>query len=329
MRSKQKLRGILLLLAGMLLAPWALGEEAAKVPSPELLAKIRKANDDCLACHSEAGLKNLPKADLDLKKLKETLVDGEGYKGSDHGYMECRQCHGQVYNDYPHAANASETLSPCEECHATKVLKIEQQFEKSVHAKNLKETMGCTNCHDVHQMSVAAKLKDPHKIVAQDNKVCLDCHDSDRTFAKYAPDDKLTSGKKRRPAIDDIHNWLPNTRLHWQAVRCVECHTPAEKRIQSHQILDKEKAEKNCVTCHAADSSLNTRLYRHLAKEEQNRYGFINSVILSNSYVVGATRHPVLDTILIALVALTATGLLGHGAIRMVMATIRRRKNHE
>lgn len=328
MRTKFQLPGIVVFLSTMCLAHWAIGQETVKVPSPELLAKIRKANDDCLACHTEAGLKNPPKAELDLRKLQDTLVDGEGYKGSDHGYMECRQCHGQVYNDYPHAANASETLSPCEECHAVKVLKIEKQFEKSVHAKNLKETMACTTCHDVHLMSVAARLKEPQKIVAQDNKVCLGCHDSDLKFAKYAPDDKLVTGKKQRPAVDDIHDWLPNTRLHWQAVRCIECHTPSAK-VQSHEILDKEKAEKKCVTCHSANSSLNTRLYRHMATEDQNKYGFINTVILSNSYVVGATRHPLLDTILIALVALTVAGVLGHGAIRIVMSMLRRRKNHE
>lgn len=325
------LRGIRPLWATILLALWAACAQAADAPAPELLEKVRRANAECLACHSEAGVKNPPRPGMDLARLRQTVVDPEIFKGADHGNMECRQCHSQVYNAYPHPENAQENLSPCEECHAARVMKIERQFDKSVHAKNLKEKMTCTTCHNVHEMTVAAKLGDPHKIVAQDNKICLDCHDSDLTFSKFAPeesDPRLGSGKKRRPAIDDIHEWLPNTRLHWQAVRCVECHTPADK-IQSHQVLDKEKAERKCATCHSASSSLNTRLYRHLAKEEQNRYGFLNSIILSNTYVLGATRHPVLDAVLIGAFGLTVAGVLGHGALRILMAFLRRRKNHE
>ena len=28
--------------------------------------------------------------------------------------------------------------------------------------------------------------------------------------------------------LDDIHAWLPNARLHWRSVRCVDCHTEHE-----------------------------------------------------------------------------------------------------
>ena len=92
----------------------------------------------------------------------------------------------------------------------------------------------------------------------------------------------------------------------------------------SHEILNKEKAEKKCLSCHSANSALKVRLYRHLVKDEQQRLGFTNSVILSNSYVIGATRHPLLDGALIGLVALTLVGVLAHGVIRIVAATLRR-----
>ncbi|MFB0937019.1 MAG: hypothetical protein QMB52_14690, partial [Propionivibrio sp.] len=150
--------------------------------------------------------------------------------------------------------------------------------------------------------------------VAQDNRVCLGCHDSDEQFAKFAPE------KKTRPPIDDIHAWLPNTRLHWKAVRCVECHTPevAAGEMLSHQILAKDKAEKDCLTCHSASSALKTRLYRHLVKEEQQRLGFANSVILATSYVPGATRHPLLDTLVLGAFAAMLLGLLAHGLGRFL-----------
>ena len=96
----------------------------------------------------------------------------------------------------------------------------------------------------------------------------------------------------------------------------------------SHEILNKEKAEKKCLTCHSATSSLKTRLYRHLVKEEQEKLGFANSVILSHTYVLGATRHPVLDTLLIIAFGAMALGLLAHGLGRIVSRLIRRRKNN-
>lgn len=293
-------------------------------PSPEELVKIHAANGKCLQCHSAAGLRKPPREGLDLKKLRTYLVDPDTYTASDHGQMACSKCHGDGYDDHPHAAKAREGLTECQDCHARKAMRIERQFDKSVHAENLSDTFTCATCHDPHVMSVAAKLRDPHKIVAQDNKICLDCHDSDLAFAKMAPE------KKKRPPIDDIHSWLPNTRLHWKAVRCVECHTPTEDTLSlSHEIQNKDKAEKKCATCHSANTSLNARLYRHLQTEEQNRYGFLNSVILSNSYVVGATRNPSLDLILIGLFLATVVGVIGHGVVRYLMNSLRRRKNHD
>lgn len=319
-KLKKNLWSAMALLA-LLVAP-AFAEDPP--PTPEELVKIRAANDGCLACHSEAGLKKPPREGLDLKKLRNYLVDLGTYTASDHGQMACSKCHGDGYDDFPHAAKAKEDLSECQDCHARKAMRIERQFDKSVHAEHLSDSFTCATCHDPHVMTLAAKLRDPQKIVAQDNKICLDCHDSDIAFAKIAPE------KKKRPPIDDIHSWLPNTRLHWKAVRCIECHTPTEDKLSlSHEIENKDKAEKKCATCHSANSSLNARLYRHLAKEEQHQYGFLNSVILSNNYVLGATRNPTLDMILIGLFVATVVGVIGHGIVRILMNSLRRRKNHD
>ena len=293
-----------------------------------VVKKNHQANADCFACHSAAGLKNPPRADLDLGKLEAALMVEEVFNESNHGHMDCRECHGQSYREYPHAAAGKSETSPCSECHAAKVLRLEPQFAASVHGRHLKDKMTCSTCHDPHIALSAAKLNDPRKIVAQDNVACLACHNSDTTFAKFAPESETTPGVLRtRPDIDSIHAWLPNTRLHWQAVRCVECHTPAvaASKLLSHEILNKEKAEKHCVTCHSRDSSLNTRLYRHLVKDEQQQHGFTNSIILANAYVIGATRHPVLDATILGLAALTLLGVLGHGVLRLLFAIRRKR----
>lgn len=291
------------------------------------IAKNHKANEDCFSCHSEAGLKDPPKPGIDLVKLAATVMVPQVFNDSNHGNMDCRQCHGQSYKDYPHAPNGKTETSPCSECHAGKVLRLEPQFDASVHGKNLKGKMTCGACHDPHIALSAKKLKDPQKIVAQDNKACLNCHNSDLTFAKHAPEDEKTPGTKRvRPDIDTIHEWLPNTRLHWKAVRCIECHTPpvAATKLLSHEIQGKDKAEKACVTCHTRNSSLNTRLYRHLRQEDLQKGGFTNAVILESNYVVGATRHPLLDSIVIGLMVITLFGVLAHGLLRIIFS-IRRK----
>ena len=320
---------VLVVVTGLLLAtvvPFtAYAQDTASIAmTPEQIAKIHASNDECLACHSEAGITHPPKEGLDLKKLRGLVRDKVDFYNSDHQRLACTKCHNEGYDEHPHAADAKDMTSTCSDCHDKKATALQKQFDKSVHAKNLSDKFACTTCHDPHLMRLAAKLSDPHKIVAQDNRVCLSCHDSDEKFAKFAPE------KKSRPLIDEIHSWLPNTRLHWTAVRCVECHTPAVAagEMISHEILNKEKAEKKCLTCHSANSSLKTRLYRHLVKEEQEKLGFANSVILSHTYVLGATRHPVLDTLLMIAFGAMALGLLAHGLGRIVSRLIRRRKNN-
>ncbi|MDP2366684.1 cytochrome c3 family protein [Rhodoferax sp.] len=326
-------RGIALLLVMLLGVAPALPVQAATDATPldtATIEKNRKANAECYTCHSAAAIKKPPRADLDLGKLKDSRIEPEVFNPSDHGVMDCRECHASNYGQFPHSPTGKNETRACTDCHAAKVLRLEPQFDASVHAKSegVKEKFTCSTCHDAHVNIVQKRLKDPLKIVAQDNHGCLECHNSEITFAKFAPDNEKTPGiKKKRPDIDTLHEWLPNAKLHWASVRCIDCHTPevAANKMLSHEILNKEKAEKKCVACHSANSSLKTRLYRHLVKEEQQKHGFTNSVFLSSSYVIGATRHPVLDSLLVGMVGATLLGVLIHGAIRIVIA-LRRRK---
>ncbi|MEC5386131.1 cytochrome c3 family protein [Uliginosibacterium sp. H3] len=304
--------GLVMLLAG--------SAQAQTGPSPEAIEKARVANEKCFSCHAKEAQEHPPQAGLDMKKLREAVRDRDAFKNSDHGKLACTKCHNEGYDDFPHAADAKDNTSTCSDCHSRKADKIEAEFMKSVHAKNMADTFTCTTCHDPHLMRVASKLQDPRKIVAQDNRVCLGCHDSDETFARFAPE------KKTRPQIDEIHAWLPNARMHWQAVRCVECHTPLSHDMLSHEIVNKDKAERRCVTCHSADSQLKVRLYRYLATEEQHKMGFLNSVMAGHAYVVGATRNAVLDTVFFVLAGLTVVGVLVHGLLRFIAARLRRRK---
>lgn len=77
------------------------------------------------------------------------------------------------------------------------------------------------------------------------------------------------------------------------------------------------KRPKNCLICHGANSTLKARLYRHLAKEEQERLGFTNNVHSGDLLCSGTTRHPLLDTLVLGAFAAAVVGLALHGLSRI------------
>ncbi len=290
--------------------------------SPADLERIRQSNAKCLECHSEDGLHDLTRDDVDREKLATFLVKPDLYADSNHGKVECVACHVKGFSEFPHAEADKKQINWCDECHTRQFLRIEDQFFKSVHAKKADAQPGsftCVTCHDPHIFRAAAHFSTTREAVRQDNDMCLQCHASDERFAQVSTD--------TRPNLEALHDWLPNTPLHWGAVRCVECHTPVPKKILSHEILPAEKAEKNCVACHSVNSALRVRLYRHLVEEERETVGFVNSVILNEAYVIGATRNRYLDMFFGISVAVIAAGLGLHGVVR-VIAGIRRRRRH-
>jgi predicted CXXCH cytochrome family protein len=251
-------------------------------------------------------------------------VDTELYSSSNHGGVECKTCHGAGFAEFPHKDAARQQISQCSECHAQKVLRIEAQFDKSVHATLLPGKFTCTTCHNPHVFKSARKLFYPRQIVAQDNRMCMDCHQSDRRFHALAPD-------KERSDLERAHTWLPHIQSHWKDVRCVECHTPVstvKTLALSHEILRRSDAGKDCVACHSKESALRTRLYRHLVGAEQETAGFLNSVILRNSYVIGASRNTYLDWVGGLLVAGTVGAVAGHGILRCAAGFWRKRRRN-
>lgn len=319
----------ILLLASWAVSAVAVAEGSFGIPSkdPETQLMVRQWNGECIICHTEQAITFPPRPGMDLEKLADALIDPFVYEISQHAGMACKTCHGKRYTEYPHLAGAKAKILDCDECHARLAFRIKAEFDKSVHAKNLADRFTCNTCHDTHVDRVASELGDPWKIVEQDNGKCLYCHDSDLKFAEYGGS---LPKKKTRPDIDKIHEWLPNAERHWQAVRCVECHTPVSthsKLAVSHEIVNREKAERNCVSCHSQDTALRTRLYRHMAQEETSRMGFLNSAVLGEAYVIGATRNVYLDNLALWLVGLTLGGVVIHALLRIVSSRSRRRRN--
>ena len=248
--------------------------------APGIDEPTRQANNQCLACHSEAGLKNPPRPDINLKGLANLLVSADRFAQSVHGEEACKDCHGDSYVQFPHVANSRYQIKMCPECHKTIGREKMAQFQQTAHFINHPFNFTCMSCHNPHVLQLPKQLKSARRVVAQDNGMCLDCHNSDYRWGQFTT--------KVRPDLLAQHTkWLPNPALHWQSVRCVECHTPPQDRGTSHPILGKDKALRDCVVCHSANSSLRTRLYRYFATEPGLIHtGFMNSAVLDQAYVV-------------------------------------------
>jgi predicted CXXCH cytochrome family protein len=309
-----------LLLAAVLTASPARADDAeddfSLSSDSGLAAKTREAIAACERCHSPAGLANPPRPDLDRAKLAKALVHPEAYDGSAHSGMDCKDCHTKGYADFPHPS-APGPAKPCGECHRRRVEVVEREVKASVHHAKHPGKFDCVTCHDPHVYTTAAKLKEPRRIVAQDNAMCADCHRSELLFSKFIT--------KRLPDLGAVHGFLPNTALHFQAVRCIDCHT-ADGAPTSHEVLAREKSERDCVTCHSAETSLRTRLYRHLTREaRESDAGFLNAFILTDAYLVGATRNLWLDRASFVILALLLGGIGLHAGLRVAGALKRRR----
>ncbi len=289
---------------------------------PDLPEKIKKWNAECYGCHSKEGLKNPPRDDLDMSKLAGLLVRSNGFDEGVHTGMACKECHAEGYVDYPHGQKQRKVIKPCLECHRQRGGEIEKEFEESVHYKKHGNQFTCISCHEAHYMQVAEKIKLPRKIALQDNGFCQRCHESELRFAEFTEEREL-------PNLNQVHDWLPNPDLHWGALRCVDCHSPVTRVSISHEVLPKEKAEKACDSCHSKDSALRTRLYRYAVEQDRlSKVGFLNTFLLTDAYVVGATRNEFLDRASLWIVAAVLAGLALHALLRVLSSALRRRKHN-
>jgi predicted CXXCH cytochrome family protein len=253
---------------------------------PDLPAKIKKWNADCLSCHSEQGLINPPRQGMDMKLLATLLVKQDRFEHSDHGKTACKDCHTEAYVPYPHLPNARKQIKGCVECHQAPARTIVPEFKSSIHFKSFKDKFTCLSCHDSHTMRKASRLDTARQAASQDNAMCLSCHDDDAKYRTWKID-------KKRPDMVAVHAWLPSLDLHLSQVRCIDCHAPmAETGALSHEVRTKDKAVRTCESCHGEESELGQRLYKRILIDKPGPSGgFEKAALLSEIYVVGVTRN--------------------------------------
>ena len=143
----------------------------------------------------------------------------------------------------------------------------------------------------------------------------MSCHSNNTKFQLLS--DKL------KPALAQIHDWLPNQELHFKNVRCIECHTQVVDSLAvSHNILPKEQALKNCEECHSKNSMLEASLYKYKNLQSRNQEGKLNTIISNKSYVIGAYQNTWLQRISFIILALVLLGIGFHVIARIMKKLI-------
>jgi len=279
-------------------------------------------NTTCLACHANHYYSYTnTELDVQVKKKMASIhrIDTVAFSESNHSMFKCTDCHSPDYSKFPHDGNLRmEMMYACNDCHAGDdeyakyhFEEIESAFYGSTHIEKLPDSFTCWSCHDPHSYKTQSRSSETiAETIAYDNNICLRCHADESNYELLSDNDK--------PEIVESHKWLPNQKLHFQNLRCVECHGQLnDSLIVSHVIMSKDNAIRNCAKCHSQNSHLMGSLYKFQNRESRKERGFLNAVILNESYVIGANRNVLLNGIGILLFALVFSGIIIHIVFRI------------
>jgi len=265
-------------------------------------------NERCFRCHGQSKYEytneNLGKQVKALMN-SERIINRNDFYHSNHKNFSCTDCHSGEYTKFPHAGELRmEQMYNCIDCHGGdekfakfKFEEIEAEYQKSVHFKLEEEGFTCWKCHGPHDYKVSVRHTGNLKeTILYDNNICLNCHSNFDHFQLLSEHEEINILKQ--------HEWLPNQATHFKNVRCIECHSEVNNDILvSHLINPKEKAVRKCNECHSQNSLLMSSLYKFQSKE-QRKDGFLNGIILNESFVIGANRNAYLTFISIGIYAI-------------------------
>jgi len=283
-------------------------------PSTTTAAQAPEANglrsgdsDACMRCHQ---MSTMARRNPETGKVVELSIHPGLYAQSAHRELACGDCHSRGYQHYPHRSNLADEGLSCVGCHREQAKAnhkvsamdaIETEYQHSIHAPLESDGFSCFSCHDAHDFRPESKAAPPAQRVAANNAPCLECH------------------LEQRGDIPVGHDWLPRPSLHWQAVRCVDCHTPVNgpKRV-SHRVLSAADSARNCVQCHTRNSQLLGQLYTWRSEQALDEHGFFRQALYNDAYIVGMSRNDTLDRISLGVLALVLLGIVAHATGRWV-----------
>ena len=277
----------------------------------------------CLKCHSSQTYSyHNDLMDREEKRLMNPyyILDTIALVNGVHKNFDCTDCHSYEYETYPHAANLKlEPMMTCLDCHGGDETFASYQFEriaeevkKSIHYQVYGETFTCSKCHSQHTYAATARNSgNLLEIVDYSNKMCLSCHNDMKKYELVA--------NHENPKLVEIHSWLPNQELHFSHVRCIECHTEVTDSLMvSHNILSKDKAVRNCVECHTANSRLKASLYKYQNLQKRSDNATVNTVLANESYIIGTHQVPFLKWLSILIFFAAMLGIIIHGIFRII-----------
>ena len=232
--SQRRCEWLILGLCFLLLTATASAGKAPKAPP-------KPTNEECLACHGDAGLAT----ERDGKPVS-LAVNPDTFKNSIHGsILSCVDCHADVTTS-PHVATPAKVS--CSTCHADQ----QAAYDRSYHAKAIKggdlKAATCVDCHgSPHELLPAS---DPKARVNHANlaATCGTCHG--QKFVMEA------SGHSAQPYLSyqqSVHGRAVAAGSEKAAV-CTDCHG-------SHEILQasdpkssifKFNVPQTCAKCHNA-----------------------------------------------------------------------------
>ena len=280
-------------------------------------------NENCFKCHGQSkySYENSESRKKATKKMyAELIIDRSVFYESNHREFKCTDCHSEDYNTFPHQGNLRMESKPnCLDCHGgdEKYAKfhfenIEKEFQESVHSEKHSEDFTCLMCHNPHTYKINARTNlNIKQTIAYDNAICLNCHGN---LSNYQ---LLTD--KANPNLLKKHDWLPNQKLHFLSVRCIECHTKKinDSTLVAHKILPKKESVRNCDQCHSSNSILLATLYKYKIKEVRSAKGFFSGVIANDSYVIGANRNYYLNILSLIIAGVVILGIIIHAILRL------------
>jgi formate dehydrogenase gamma subunit len=181
--------------------------------SASTFASAASADQECLACHGEAGMKS--------NAGKSISIDPAKHAASAHGVLGCKDCHTDI-KEFPHPTKVVKVQ--CSTCHADEA----KAFPASVHAA-LGEA-ACASCHgSVHELTAADKLM-PGK--------CVECHaDEVKALESSIHGQAAKNGDADAPKCTSCHGSIHGVKTSSEAdaanarknmaATCAKCHSDA------------------------------------------------------------------------------------------------------
>jgi Zn finger protein HypA/HybF involved in hydrogenase expression len=281
-------------------------------------------NQACLKCHGHKYFSYFNETvgrDIKERMSPYYVIDSDEFYQSNHRNFQCTDCHSYSYSEsFPHPNELRfEPMMVCMDCHEGDEIyekfnfaTINEEYLHGVHSEKHSEEFNCWMCHSPHSYKITARNSENLlETIRYDNEICLNCH-SDQSKIGLLSDRHIYD-------MLNQHEWLPNNRLHFQKVRCIECHALVSDTLMvAHMVQPKEKAVKLCVECHSQNSILMASLYKHIKQETQEKQGFLNAAILSQGYVIGANRNYFLNYGSLAIFAMVLLGIATHAILRSI-----------